>query len=121
MTKKQINSKLEKLRAKHIKAMEVNQIWELTREILYYSMALSMLNKYKKNNLNELIHYTMQYDGAFVFKIGNIYPDCICLLAEDYKSSVRLVKDFVAEVSPFLNEAEQMLFKLVICEEHFKD
>jgi hypothetical protein len=119
MTKIQIENKLEKLRVKHIKAMEYNRIWDLTRETLYYSMALSMLNKYKKNNLNELIDHVMQYDGAFVFKIGNIYPNSVLTTAKNYKSSVRLVKDFVSEVSPFLNAAEQMLFKLAICEEHF--
>ena len=120
MTKAQINEKLGKLHAKHLKSFDVDQLWDVTRETLYLKIALGLLKKYRKENLNELNEYGMQNDGAFQFKIGNIYPNSVLITAENYKSSVRLVQDFVAEVSPYLNEAEQMLFKVAICEEHFR-
>ena len=118
MTKAQINEKLSKLQAKHVKSMEL-ELWDTTREILYFKIALGLLKKYRKQNLNDLLDHEMQYDGALLFKIGNIYPNSVLIMAENYKSSVRLVQDFVAELSPYLNEAEQMLFKIAICEEHF--
>ena len=120
MTKEQISEKLAKLQAKHLKSMDGDQLWDITREILYLKLALGLLKKMRKQNLNSLLDHGMQYDGAIQFKIGNIYPNSVLITAENYKSSVRLVQDFVAEVSPYLNEAEQMLFKMALCEEHFK-
>ena len=119
MTVAQINEKLAKLHAKHLKSMDAEQLWDTTREILYLKIALGLLKKHRKQNLNELLDHEMQYDGALLFKIGNIYPDTVLIMAENYKSSVRLVQDFVGELSPYLNDAEQMLFKIAICEEHF--
>ncbi len=120
MTKTQINDKLEKLLVKHLKSMDGYQIWEITREILYLKIALGLLKKHKKSNLNELLDIVMNYDGAFQFRIGNIYPTTVLLTAESCKSSVRLVQNFVKEVSAYLNDSEQMLFKIALCEEHFK-
>jgi hypothetical protein len=120
MTKTQINDKLEKLLGKHLKSMDGDQIWEITREILYLKIALGLLKKHKKSNLNELLDIALNYDGAFQFRIGNIYPTTVLLTAENYRSSVRLVQDFVNELSAYLNESEQMLFKIALCEEHFK-
>ena len=42
------------------------------------------------------------------------------LFEDDYKFTdyTQVIKDFIAELSPYLNEAEQMLFKYALCEEH---
>jgi hypothetical protein len=119
MTKHEINIKLDELHTRHLNSMDKDEIWEITREILYLKIALGLMKKHRKTNLNKLDGHGLQYDCAFMFKIGNVYPNGVAVMAENYTSTAHLIQDFVAELSPYLNEAEQMLFKVAVCEEVF--
>ena len=119
MNKQQINNKLEKLYAKQIKSMDFDEIWDITREILYLKIALGLLKKYKKQDISSLPDTAKYYDDSLKFPIGNIYPNAVLITTEKYKNTQKLVSDFIRDLSPFLNEAERMLFKVAICEEHF--
>jgi hypothetical protein len=119
MNKKRINNKLEKLYAKQIKSMDFDEIWDLTREILYFRISLGLLKKYKKQEISALPDEAKNDDDSLIFPIGNIYPNSVLITTEKYKNTQKLVSDFIRDLSPFLNEAERMLFKVAICEEHF--
>jgi hypothetical protein len=119
MTKHEINLKIQELYAKHLNSMDADELWDITREILYLKIALGLMKKHRKTNLNELYCRGMQYDGAFMFKIGNVYPNGVAILADNYEDNSILIQDFISELSPYLNEAEQMLFKVALCEELF--
>ena len=60
----------------------------------------------------------MQHDGGFLFKSGTVYPFWVDLKIEEDSLEV-LIEEFIAELTPYLNEAEQMLFKVALCEEIF--
>lgn len=119
MNKKQIKMELEKLYAKHLKSMNAEELWDITREILYFKIALGLMKKYSKKNLDELSSHGLQHDGAITFKFGDVYQFGVLLTEENDEDIDQLIKDFISELSPHLNKAEQMLFKVALCEELF--
>jgi hypothetical protein len=118
MTKQEIKLKIQELHTKHLNSMNKYEMWHITREIMYLKIALGQLKKCRKQNWNELKGRGMQYDGGFMFKSGTIYPFGVDLNIEEDRLEV-LIEEFIAELSPYLNEAEQMLFKFALCEEIF--
>lgn len=119
MTKKEIKLKLKELHIKHLNSMNKYEIWDITREILYLKIALGKLKKCSKQNWNELKGWGMQHDGGFMFKSGTVYPFGVDLKIEEEILEV-LIEEFIAELTPYLNKAEKMLFKVALCEEIFE-
>jgi len=118
MTKQEIKLKIQELHTKHLNSMNKYEMWHITREIMYLKIALGQLKKCRKQNWNELKGRGMQYDGGFMFKSGTIYPFGVDLNIEEDHLEI-LIEEFNAELSPYLDEAELMLFKVALCEEIF--
>jgi hypothetical protein len=117
MSKNEIKMRIEQLHAKYFNTMVEDELWEITREILYLKIALGLMKKHRKNNLNKLIGDRMQYDCEFWFKTGEVYPNGVTLCSVNYTNAALLIQDFIAELSPYLNKAERMLFKVALCEQ----
>ena len=118
MTKQEIKMKIQELHTKHLDSLIKYEMWHITREIMYLKIALGQLKKCRKQNWNELKGRGMQYDGGFMFKSGTVYPFGVDLNIEEDRLEV-LIEEFIAELTPYLNEAEQMLFKVALLEEIF--
>jgi hypothetical protein len=118
MTKKEIKLKIQELHTKHLNSMNKYEMWDITREILYLKIALGQLKKCRNQNWNQLKGLGMQHDGGFLFKSGTVYPFWVDLKIEEDSIEV-LIEEFIAELTPYLNEAEQMLFKVALLEEIF--
>lgn len=119
MTKQEIKLKIQELHTKHLNSMNAYELWDITREILYLKIALGQLKKCRKQNWNELKGRGMQYDGGFMFKSGTVYPFGTDISEDNYESIDLTIQNLIVELSPYLNEAEQMLFKVALCEEIF--
>ena len=51
-----------------------------------------------------------------------MYPNGMAVMSENvytWTDNAQMIRDLLAELSPHLTEAEQMLFKFAICEENF--
>jgi hypothetical protein len=121
LTLVEIETTLQDIRVRHSESMDYYKLWLLTREMLYLKYAVGLMRKHNLSNLNELSRHGLDYDLAFKFKMGRLYPNGVAIMFEDdYKFTdyTQVIKDFIAELSPYLNEAEQMLFKYALCEEH---
>lgn len=118
MTKQEIKLKIQELHINHLNSMNKYEMWDITRQILYLKITLGQLKKCRKQNWNQLKGVGMQHDGGFLFKSGTVYPFWVDLKIEEEHLEV-LIEEFIAELTPYLNEAEQMLFKLALLEEIF--
>jgi hypothetical protein len=119
MSKNEIKIRIKQLQAKYFNSMVEDELWEITREILYLKIALGLMKKHRKNNLNKLVGERIQFDCEFIFKTGRVYPNGVSVYKDNYTNAALVIKDFIAEISPFLNGAEQMLFKLTFSEQSF--
>ena len=122
LTISEMESILQGIRIRHLESMDKDELWLLTREMLYLKYAIGLMKKHQFCNLVELEGYGLESDFAFIFKMGRLYPNGVAVMYEDSyncRDNAQMIKDFIAELSPYLNEAEQMLFKFAICEENF--
>jgi hypothetical protein len=122
MTMCEMESKLQEIKLRLLESMNKDELLLLTREMLYLKYAIGLMRKHNLSNLYELSRHGLDYDLAFLFPMGRMYPDGVAVMLETTytcKDNTQLIKDFIAELSPYLNDAEQMLFKFAICEENF--
>ena len=126
MNKEQINKKLKNLYARHLKSLDRDELLDITREVLYLKIGLGLLKKYRKQKFSDLPEeWFDDVTKQFCFGTAHIYPPyddsvTVVLMTDFYGKSVDLIRAVVADVSPFLSEAEVMLFKVAFCEEHFQ-
>jgi hypothetical protein len=122
MTLIEIEAILQDIRVRFFESVDKYELWRLTREMLYLKYAVGLMRKHNLSNLYELSRHGLHSDQEFWFQMGRLYPNGVAVMFEDsynYTSNTQLIKDFITELSPYLNEAEQMLFKFAICEENF--
>ena len=126
MNKEQINKKLKNLYARHLKSLDRDELLSITKEVLYLKIGLGLLKRYRKQKFSDLPEeWFDKHSKNFLFGTAHIYPpygdsETVVLMTDFYGKSVDLIRAVVADVSPFLSEAEVMLFKVAFCEEHFQ-
>ena len=122
MTLVEIEAILQGIRVRFFESMDKYELWRLTREMLYLKYAIALMKKHNLSNLSELRHHGLHSDQEFWFQMGRLYPNGVAVMYEDNYNctdNAQMIRDFIAELSPYINEAEQMLFKFAICEENF--
>jgi hypothetical protein len=113
---------LQEIQVRYLESMDKYELLRLTREMLYLKYAIGLMRRNYISELAELWCHGLGSDFAFTFKMGRMYPNGVAVMYEDNYNctdNTQMIKDFIAELSPYLNEAEQMLFKFAICEENF--
>jgi hypothetical protein len=122
MTLKEMETKLQEIKVKFFESMDKYELWLLTREMLYLKYAIGKMKEHWAQNLVDLLGHGLDDDFAFRFKMGRWYPNGMAVMSEGvytWTDNAQMIRDLLAELSPHLTEAEQMLFKFAICEENF--
>lgn len=119
MSKHEIKIRIEQLYAKHLNCMDADELLNITREIFYLKIALILIKKHRKNNLNNFFADRMQDDRRFKLNMGDVYPSGVEIYSESMEDHVLLIQDFIAQLSPYFTKAEQMLFKVALCDQNF--
>ena len=122
MTLNEMETKLQEIKVRFFESMDKYELWLLTREMLYLKYAIGKMKKHCAQNLVELVGHGLDDDFAFRFKMGRWYPNGMAVMSEGvytWTDNAQMIRDLLAELSPHLTEAEQMLFKFAICEENF--
>ena len=112
---------LQEIEVRYLESMDKKELLHLTREMLYLKYAIGFMRKNYISELAELWFHGLDSDFAFRFKMGRLYPDGVEIMFDDdynFTNITQLIKDFVTILSPYLSEAERMLFKYALCEEH---
>ncbi len=76
----EIETILQYMRLKHSESLDKNELWMLTREMLYLKYAVGLMRKHNLSNLNELSRHGLDYDLAFKFKMGRLYPNGVAIM-----------------------------------------
>ena len=122
MTLKEMETKLQEIKVRFFESMDKYELWLLTREMLYLKYAIGKMKNQWAQNLADLVGQGLDDDFAFRFKMGRWYPNGVAVMSEGvytWTDNAQMIRDLLAELSPHLTEAEQMLFKFAICEENF--
>jgi hypothetical protein len=122
LTDYEMETILREIQVRFYESMDKYELWLLTREMLYLKYALALMRKHNISNLIELTRKGLSDDFAFEFPMGRMYPNGVAVMYDDsynFTGNARMISDLLINFSPYLNDADQMLFKIAICEENF--